>query len=337
MRKFLISLLLANAAATPALAAPDGPRANAANADQQETRAERQQERAERQQAREQRSQPREQAQPSQTSEARGPSNDRSPQVRSFDGSSGARHDFDGARMERSANQASPESVRGWRGGQPGQGATAETRASIREQQADQPTSHRPTNWRMHERRVADGPAPVRPQESSGDTAKQQPPTNGGRTIQWRNAPGGSSGDLVQSDRPPPRVLRTRTPIISHTPREGTQPAPRAKAARRPAVKWNTNWRHDNRYDWASWRRSHRSHFRVGFYYDPFGWGYRPYLVGWRLWPAYYSSRFWISDPSYYRLPYAPPGYRWIRYYDDLILVDTWDGRVVDVIYDFFW
>ena len=38
-----------------------------------------------------------------------------------------------------------------------------------------------------------------------------------------------------------------------------------------------------------------------------------------------------------YRLPYAPPGYRWIRYYDDAMLIDTWDGTVVDVIRDFFW
>jgi Ni/Co efflux regulator RcnB len=38
-----------------------------------------------------------------------------------------------------------------------------------------------------------------------------------------------------------------------------------------------------------------------------------------------------------YRLPFAPPGYRWIRYYDDALLIDTWDGQVVDVIYDFFW
>ncbi|MGI8612320.1 MAG: RcnB family protein [Sphingomicrobium sp.] len=36
-------------------------------------------------------------------------------------------------------------------------------------------------------------------------------------------------------------------------------------------------------------------------------------------------------------MPYAPTGYRWIRYYDDALLVDTWDGRVVDVIRDFFW
>jgi Ni/Co efflux regulator RcnB len=55
------------------------------------------------------------------------------------------------------------------------------------------------------------------------------------------------------------------------------------------------------------------------------------------MWPSYYRSSYWLSDPWRYRLPYAPPGYRWIRYYDDLVLVDTWDGRVVDVIYDFFW
>jgi len=28
---------------------------------------------------------------------------------------------------------------------------------------------------------------------------------------------------------------------------------------------------------------------------------------------------------------------RWIRYYDDALLVDTWNGEVVDVIYNFFW
>ncbi|WP_409574764.1 RcnB family protein [Sphingopyxis sp. PET50] len=30
-------------------------------------------------------------------------------------------------------------------------------------------------------------------------------------------------------------------------------------------------------------------------------------------------------------------GYRWVRYYNDALLVDTYSGEVVDVIYDFFW
>jgi hypothetical protein len=143
-------------------------------------------------------------------------------------------------------------------------------------------------------------------------------------------------GTLRQLDRAEPRVMRSRTPMVSRVPREGTQPPVRLESSRH-RVQWNSNWRHDNRYDWRDHRRRHRSIFHLGFYYDPFGWGYRPYSIGWRLWPSYFSSRFWINDPWQYRLPYAPPGTRWIRYYNDAILVDTWTGEVVDVIYDFFW
>lgn len=132
-------------------------------------------------------------------------------------------------------------------------------------------------------------------------------------------------------------------PIISRTPREGTQPPLRAMAdrsgttAHRWRGDWRRDWRSDRRYDWRRHRDRHRSLFRFGFYYDPFGWRYRPYSIGWRLWPHYYRSSYWLHDPWAYRLPYAPPGYRWIRYYDDALLVDTWDGTVVDVIRDFFW
>lgn len=130
-----------------------------------------------------------------------------------------------------------------------------------------------------------------------------------------------------------------RAPVISRVPREGTQPS--LPTAARPtsltASHWNSGWRSNHRYDWKNHRRHHRSLFHFGFYYDPFGWGYRPYSIGWRLWPSYYQSSYWLNDPWMYRLPYAPPGYRWIRYYDDALLIDTWDGQVVDVIYDFFW
>jgi Ni/Co efflux regulator RcnB len=130
-----------------------------------------------------------------------------------------------------------------------------------------------------------------------------------------------------------------RAPAISRVPREGTQPPLRAMAERsgRTAHHWRGDWRSDRRYDWRNHRRRHRSLFRFGFYYDPFGWSYRPYSIGWRLWPSYYRSSYWLHDAWTYRLPYAPPGYRWIRYYDDVLLVDTWDGRVVDVIRNFFW
>jgi hypothetical protein len=142
--------------------------------------------------------------------------------------------------------------------------------------------------------------------------------------------------ELRQSTRPLPNVMRTRVPVVSDVPRPGTQPPLRVEQNHAP-IQWSSNWRHNSKYDWQSWRHKHRSLFHLGFYYDPFGWDYYPCQIGWRLWPSYYSSNFWINDPWYYRLPYAPPGTRWIRYYDDAILVDMWSGQVVDVIYNFFW
>lgn len=127
-------------------------------------------------------------------------------------------------------------------------------------------------------------------------------------------------------------------PPISRTPRPGTQPPPPPQTSRpTPPVNWNTSWRNDHRYDWHDYRRRYSWLFNLGFYYDPFGWNYYPYSIGYRMWPSYYSSSFWLNDPWQYRLPYAPPGTRWIRYYDDAILVDMWSGQVLDVIYDFFW
>jgi Ni/Co efflux regulator RcnB len=142
---------------------------------------------------------------------------------------------------------------------------------------------------------------------------------------------------LRQQSRPIPPVLRNREPVVSNSPAPGTQPPPPVRSRYTPAPQWNTSWRNNNRYDWHNWRNRHRSLFHFGLYYDPFGWGYQRYSIGWRMWPNYFSSSFWINDPWQYRLPYAPPGTQWVRYYNDAVLVDMWSGEVVDVIYDFFW
>ena len=132
--------------------------------------------------------------------------------------------------------------------------------------------------------------------------------------------------------------MRDRHPlVVSNTPRPGTQPPLRAEVRRTPQVHWNTNWRNNNHYNWHNYRNHHRSHFHLGFYFDPYGWGYQPFSIGWRLWPSYYSSNYWINDPWSYRLPYAPPGYIWVRYWNDALLVDSWTGTVIDVLPGFFW
>jgi len=59
--------------------------------------------------------------------------------------------------------------------------------------------------------------------------------------------------------------------------------------------------------------------------------------IGIYLGAPFFAQQYWITDPWAYRLPPASPPYRWVRYYDDVVLIDTYSGQVVDVIYDFFW
>ena len=148
------------------------------------------------------------------------------------------------------------------------------------------------------------------------------------------------AGGLVQPRREFPRVLEPADRRVGPTPRLGTEPpAPRSALDRRaqPSTRWNSGWRHDRRYDWRDWRRRHRSRFHFGIYSDPFGWDYFRYGTGWRLWPSYYRSNYWLHDPWEYRLPPAYGPYRWIRYHHDALLVNIYTGQVVDVEYNFFW
>jgi Ni/Co efflux regulator RcnB len=100
---------------------------------------------------------------------------------------------------------------------------------------------------------------------------------------------------------------------------------------------WRREWRQDRRYDWRRHRDRDRSRFHLGFYIDPFGWNYRDWDIGWRLPSRYFASRYWVYDPWSYRLPPVSGPYRWIRYHNDVLLVDLRSGRVLDRIRSFFW
>ena len=97
-------------------------------------------------------------------------------------------------------------------------------------------------------------------------------------------------------------------------------------------------WRTDRRYDWHRWRAANRGLFRLDRYYSPHrGYGYNRFGIGVRLGRSFYDNRYWINDPWRYRLPEVYGPYRWVRYYDDVLLVDIYTGQVVDVVHDFFW
>jgi len=63
---------------------------------------------------------------------------------------------------------------------------------------------------------------------------------------------------------------------------------------------------------------------------------YKRFTAGARIQPAYYARSYAIAD--YGRFHWSRPGanQRWVRHYDDALLVNTRTGRVVKVIYNAF-
>ncbi|MFW2830636.1 RcnB family protein [Sphingomonas sp. ID0503] len=90
------------------------------------------------------------------------------------------------------------------------------------------------------------------------------------------------------------------------------------------------------RQDWREYRRDHREAYRRPAYVGPRGWSYRPVNVGYRLQPVYYGNRYVVSDYGRYRLP-APGANRWVRWGNDVLLVNVRTGRVLQVNQGFFW
>ena len=91
------------------------------------------------------------------------------------------------------------------------------------------------------------------------------------------------------------------------------------------------------REDWREYRKRHQSVYRQGRYAAPRGYAYRPVRVGVTLRPAFSQNRYWISDPYKYRLPRASVGTRYVRYGNDVLLINARTGRVLRVYNSFFY
>jgi len=305
MRKLSFLILLATAAA-PALAAGPNDRGRHQDdsaSDKSETRSERA--RPSRSEAREQRSEAREQRanRPAEVREQR------SVAVQRGDGNDGQQN----VRRVREHNQQQSATTES--GGQD----SARSRGG-RDRQGMSTTNQAQTNWGERERRVRATPG------TTSTTTQAQ--TN------WRE-----------------RDRRVRT--IPDTNPTATQQSSRERSAFRDRdrnrrdyrngnyTRWSSsqwhNWRNDRRYDWRHYRDRNRSHFRIGIYFDPFGYNYRRWSVGSFLNSGYYRSSYWLNDPWQYRLPPAYGPYRWVRYWNDALLVNIYTGEVEDVIHGFFW
>lgn len=89
------------------------------------------------------------------------------------------------------------------------------------------------------------------------------------------------------------------------------------------------------RNDWRDWRGRNRALYARGNWRAPFR--YNQWRPGARIAPTYYGRRYWINDPYRYHLPPAGRYQRWVRHYDDVVLIDQRRGVVVDVIRGFWW
>jgi len=67
----------------------------------------------------------------------------------------------------------------------------------------------------------------------------------------------------------------------------------------------------------------------------PAGWRYRHWVPGAFL-PAVFIAEPYFIDYAWIGLPLPPPGHAWVRYGPDALLVNIFDGRIVDVAYDAF-
>ena len=102
--------------------------------------------------------------------------------------------------------------------------------------------------------------------------------------------------------------------------------------------RWDNRWRSNRTYNWFDYRRTNRFVYSPGPYFAPFrSHRYSRLQAGFFLDSLFFQPRFFLNDPWAYRLPPVYGPYQWVRYYDDVVLVDIYTGEVVDVIYDFFW
>ena len=325
MRKFLLISLLATTMATPALAQDRGDfrgdRSEQANTSSQEPGSRR----SERSESRRSSDGGQGQSQSQPRPERVRPVMPERPQDMVQQPSGSSRRGRGDDDFVAPAAPSAGDTVRNWRrgGGNSGSVQTQDGSDSVR-------------NWRGRDRRP-DSPSEIQDRNlgvSPADTVVDR------RTIEERNLRRAGDGSFDRNVRTTPGFGGRVRRIGNNVPVEGTAPPPvSTEVARRGTTshRWSHDWRRDGRYDWRRYRDRNRSRFHFSFYFDPFGWSYRRYNIGYRLWPSYYQQDYWLSDPWQYRLPPAYGPYRWVRYYDDALLVNIYTGTVVDVIYNFFW
>jgi Ni/Co efflux regulator RcnB len=110
-------------------------------------------------------------------------------------------------------------------------------------------------------------------------------------------------------------VVKKPKPVVRH-------PGGKHIVVRRPPPRVGHYWHRGN---WFVRIHGPRFHW-------PHGWHYRVIVVG----AIFLAPEYYYDDYGALGLQVPPPGYRWVRYGDDLLLVNLRTGEVEDVINDVF-
>lgn len=91
--------------------------------------------------------------------------------------------------------------------------------------------------------------------------------------------------------------------------------------------------------DLKDYRKAQKRRHHYAYKYQRSNWrapfAYHSWDRGARINPRYYHARYTISD--HYRMPRASRNMRWVRHYDDALLINIRTGRVIDVQRNYFW
>lgn len=177
-------------------------------------------------------------------------------------------------------------------------------------------------HWRGPTPNVTPGPRPATPGPVVGQPQQDHQFRGGDHFDRNRVPPPGGDRDRRDGDHrdwgdrdrdhPPPGVDRDRW-------REHWREHPEWQRGRFPPV----------------YRTPHR--FHVTPYRWPFGYGGRAWGFGEILPPVFWGPSYEILDWWAYDLPAPPPGFTWVRVGYDAVLVDRFDGRIVQVFRGLFW
>jgi Ni/Co efflux regulator RcnB len=164
------------------------------------------------------------------------------------------------------------------------------------------------------------GAKPVGPQKPPGNINKPKPPPNNHKPQPPQHRP--------PAVKPPPGNHKPQPP--QHRPPMVKPPKPRPPSWRPP------QWHKPRAAQWY-WRGKWVNRVHGPAFHYPVGWSYRYWTIGDILPGLFLSSAYYYDNVRPLGLRVPPPGYRWVRYGPDLLLVNLRTGSVEQVAYGVFY